>query len=262
MHDEPNSGAASAVTAWRWPAAFVIVGLALILAGVHLFESCRRLPGEALDRAGQVAVRVGEEAVKVASAFRQGTITTTFTSYATTISGSEFLQFATLHQTELFTRRDESSIAFGLVPLPDLIVQASAPVTYTYYLDLDGAWDFRIEGGVIQVVAPLIQFNPPAVDASQITYEVKRDSLLRDRDEAMRHLRESITSLAYLKARANISLVRETGRHRVEDFIAHWAAKSFSDGQAYTVKVRFRNERPPGEAKRLATPGGESKVTP
>ena len=213
-------------------------------------------------RAGKLVSRAGDQAAKVAAAFSRGTVTTTFTSYATTLTGSEYLQFATLSQTEVFTRRDEASIAFGLVPLPEVIVEASAPVTYTYYLDLNGRWDFQLEGGVIHVVAPLIQFNQPAVDASRLTYAVKKDSVLRNSAEAMASLKESITSLSYLKARANIGLVRETGRRQVEAFVETWLAKSFTDGKAYTVKVQFRNELKPNETKRLATPGEGPRVIP
>lgn len=247
---------------WRWPVAFTGVALFAILAAVYVFKSCRDLPGDALDRAGKVVSQAGEQALKVAAAFSKGTVTTTFTSYATTLTGSEYLQFATLSQTEVFTRKDEASIAFGFVPLPDVVVQASVPVTYTYYLDLNGRWDFTVEGGVIHVVAPLIQFNKPALDVSKITYEVKKDSVLRNSAEAMASLKESITSLSYLKARSNINLVRETGRRQVEAFVEGWLAKSFADGKAYAVKVQFRNEIKTGGAKRLDTPGDGPRVVP
>lgn len=247
---------------WRWPVAFTVTGLFVTLAGVYVFKSCRDLPGEALNRTGQVMKQAGEAASKVAAAFTKGTITTTFTSYATTLTGSEYLQFANLSQTEVFTRRDEASTAFGLVPLPDVIVQATAPVTYTYYLDLNGRWDFRVEDGVIRVVAPIIQFNKPAINASRITYEVKKDSVLRNSAEAMESLKESLTSLSYLKARSNINLVRETGRRQVEMFVETWLAKSFTDGKAYAVKVQFRNELTKDETKRLATPVEGPRVIP
>ena len=238
------------------------VSLVVILAGVYVFKSWRDLPGEVLDRTGKLVKQAGEQARKVAAAFNRGTITTTFTSYATTLTGSEYFQFATLSQTEVFTRRDEASTAFGFVPLPDVVVQASAPVTYTYYLDFNGHWDFHLEGGVIQVTAPIIQFNKPAVDASRITYEVKKDSVLRNSAEAVASLKESITALSYLKARSNVSLVRETGRKEVETFVENWLAKSFTDGKAYAVKVQFRNELRADGTKRLATPAEGPRVIP
>jgi hypothetical protein len=214
----------------------------LVAAGIYLFKSCRAMPGEVLDKTGQVVRQVGKSLAEVAAAFHQGTITTTFTSYATSVSGSQFLQFATLSQEERFRRTDEASTAFGYIPLPDVIVEADAPVTYTYYLDLNDRWEFHLKDGVITVIAPNIKFNKPAVDASRITYEVKKDSIMRDTRQALDQLKSSITWMANQKARENISLVRETGRKQTEAFVENWLARSFADGKKYPVRVLFRNE--------------------
>jgi len=219
-----------------------MVAALLTAAGVYVFKSCRDLPGETLEKTGKLAASVGQQIQQVASAFKQGTITTTFTSYATSISGSQYLQFATLSQQETFTRTDESSLLFGYIPLPDVIVEASAPVTYTYYLDLNARWDFELKDGVVYVTAPDIKFNKPALDISRMTYEVKKGSHLRNTEEAMENLRSSMTWMTYQKAKANIPLVRDTGRRQTESFVEHWLAKSFTDGKNYPVKVRFRTE--------------------
>jgi len=223
---------------------WMVVTAMVAAAGVYVFKSCRDLPGETLDKTGNLAERVGQQIQKVASAFKQGTITTTFTSYATSLSGSQYLQFATLSQRETFTRTDESSLLFGYIPLPDVIVEASAPVTYTYYLDLNARWDFVLRDGVIMVTAPDIKYNKPALDVSRIAYEVKKDSHFRNTSEAMENLRSSMTWMSYKKAEANIELVRETGRTQTEAFVQNWLAKSFADGKRYPVKVRFRSEKP------------------
>jgi len=229
-------------SSWAWPAAWVFTVLIAAASALYVFKSCRDFPGEALDKAGKVVEQVGQKAQLVAAAFKQGTITTTFTSYATTLSGSQYFQFATLSQVETFTRKDESSTAFGYIPLPEVIVEATAPVTYTYYLDLNARWDFKLQDGVVWVTAPDIKFNKPAVDPSRITYEVKKNSIIRNTAEAMENLKSSITWLSYKKAQGNIDLVRETGRTQTETFVHNWLAKSFTDGKNYPVKVLFRNE--------------------
>jgi hypothetical protein len=222
---------------------WMMVVATVALAGIYVFKSCRDLPGETLTKTGKLIQNIGQQAQEVAKAFKQGTITTTFTSYATTLSGSQYLQFATLSQREVFTRTDESSLLFGYIPLPDLIVEASAPVTYTYYLNLNDRWDFLLREGVIWVTAPDIKYNKPALDLSRITYEVKKDSRFRNTSEAMENLRSSMTWMCYKKAQANIELVRETGRTQTEAFVENWLAKSFADGKKYPVKVRFRSEK-------------------
>ena len=240
--EKPPRQAATVRSSWAWPVAWISTVLIVCGGALYVFHACVKAPGDALEKAGRVVEQVGQKAQQVAAAFKQGSITTTFTSYATTLSGSQYLQFATLSQVETFTRKDESSMAFGYIPLPDVIVEATAPVTYTYYLDLNSRWDFRLQDGVVWVVAPDIKFNKPAVDASRIAYEVKKNSLIRNTTEAMENLKSSITWLSYKKAKANIALVRETGRTQTETFVQNWLAKSFVDGKSYAVKVRFASE--------------------
>jgi hypothetical protein len=229
---------------WAWPTAWMISVLAVLLAGVYIIKSCRDVPGEIVEKSQKVIHDAGQQLAAVAAAFNQGTVTTTFTSYATTLSGSQYLQFATLKQHEKFTRTDESTTGFGYIPLPEIVVEAEAPVTYTYYLDLTDRWEFQLRDGVIWVTAPDIKFNPPAVDASQIKYQVTKDSMLRKSGAAMENLKSSITGLSHERAKTNIDLVRETGRAKTESFVETWVARSFSDGKNYAVKVRFRSEVP------------------
>src|SRR5438128_1577680 len=105
-----------------------IVGF-FVGAGLYVFKSCVNAPVNFVGKASQALSTL-------AAAFNQGTVTTSFVSYATTISNYQRLQITGLKQTEIFTRTEETSTAFGYVPLPDVVVEARAPVEYTYYLDL------------------------------------------------------------------------------------------------------------------------------
>ena len=220
------------------------VAIAFILAagGLYVFKSCRDLPGDAIERTGRVVDRAGKALADVAAAFKRGTITTSFVSYATALSNNTYLQFATLKQMEIFTRTEAPSTAFGYVPLPDVVVEARAPVEYTYYLDLGARWNLELRDRAIHVLAPPIRFNKPAVDASAITYEVRKGFLKSA--EAQENLKQSITSLVLLKGRENISLVREIGRKQTAEFVETWLARSFTDGKRYPVKVYFPDEQP------------------
>lgn len=219
---------------------WMVIVLILVAGGLFIFKSCRDLPGEMLDRTGKTVEKAGQALADIASAFKRGTVTTSFISYATTISNYQYLQFATLKQMEIFTHMEEPSIAFGYIPLPDIIVEARARVEYTYYLDLNGKWDFVLKDNTIYVFAPPIRFNKPAVDASAITYEVKKGYIKSA--EAQENLKRSISSLVVLRARENIPLVRENGRKQTAQFVENWLAKSFTDGKQYPVKVYFPDE--------------------
>ncbi len=212
----------------------------LILVGgsVYVFKSCVEAPGKAIDKAGAALE-------KVVAAFNRGSITTSFISYATTLSNSLHLQFATLNQMELFTRKEETSTGFGYIPLPDVVVEARAPVEYNYYLDLKKPWRFTVKDNTVTVFAPPIEFNKPAVDASAITYEVRKGYFKTA--EAQEKLKQSITSLVRMRAKENLPLVREIGRRQTAGFVEHWLLKNFSDGKEFHVNVYFPDEEAPSD---------------
>jgi hypothetical protein len=239
----------------RWPWALAAVAIAAIAAGssIYVFRSLRRLPGEVAEGGRQALRELGE----LASAFRTGTVITSLRAYATEVTGTTRLQFAELRQLEVFERRDGEAILWGSLALPDVVVEARAPVEYTYYLDLEKEWRFRLEGRDLLVVVPPIEFNAPAVDVSALQYEVRAGSLLRDEDVALDRLRAELTTLVRRRAIQHIVLVRETGRRRVEAFVETWLVQGFSDGSDHRVRVLFADEAPsPRATPALSAPSG------
>jgi len=235
----PSTGDWAKATMW------IVVVFIVALNGFLVLHSCRNVPAEALEKTGRLIEKSGQALADVLSSFKQGRITTEFVSYASSISTMHRLQFATLKQKEIFTRKDEASTAFGYLPLPEVIVEARAPVEFTYYLDLNARWQLVLQDNVLYVLAPSIKFNTPAVDASQISYEVRKNSAFRNSSAAVEGLKQSITVLARDRARENINLVRETGRRQTGEFVEKWLMKSFTDGKQYPVKVYFADEKPP-----------------
>ncbi len=226
-----------------WPHALAVVaGLAILVAGlvaVLVLRSAGKV-GERVVSAGKDMLAEVEE---IARAFRTGTITTTFISYATQVSGSNYLQFATLDQVELFQRTDSATALWGRLDLPDVVVEATAEVQYTYYLDLNGRWSLELDGDRIRVIAPEIQFNRPALDPSTLSYEIRQDSVLRDADVAVEKLRSGLSTMSQKRAVDNIPLVREIGRRKTEEFVANWLFRDFGESaQRYDVRVVFADE--------------------
>jgi len=225
-----------------WPLAAAVLGLAVILAlGVsYALRRATSLPAEIVEQ-GRGVLR---DLKSVAEGFRKGTATTSFASYATEVSGTTFLQFATLRQVEVFERKDSSTLLWGQLSLPDVVVEARAPVEYTYYLDLDKAWTLKLEGDTILVSAPAIEFNAPAVDPSALRFEVREGSVFRDEALVVEQLRRGLSGLAKVRARQHVVLVRETGRRRTERFVESWLGRTFSDGAKHRAKVTFADEVP------------------
>ena len=147
-----------------WPIAAVLIVAILTGSGLFLAVRLSEIPRSALQRGRELLRQVQD----VATAFRNGTVEISFESFAASIEGSNYLQFATLEQVEVFKLTDRATVFWGAVELPDVVVSATAPVEYTAYLDLNAKWEFRIEGDRIEVTAPPIQFNKPAIAVSRI----------------------------------------------------------------------------------------------
>jgi hypothetical protein len=233
---------------------WMVIVFLLVGGGIYVFKSVRDLPGDVVNRTGSVIEKTRSALVDVISAFTQNTVTTSFLSYATSISPNHYLQFATLRQTEVFTQTEEARTGFGYIPLPDVIVEAKAPIECTYYLDLNAKWELILKDNVIYVRAPAIKFNKPAVDASEIQYEIKKGSVFRNKAQAQENLKKSITFLSQQRARENISVVRETGRKQTTEFVEKWLARSFTDGAKYPVKVFFPGEKFPVDMPAVPLP--------
>ena len=223
------------------PTLSAIIIVALVIAafiGATVYMAVREiasLPARTLEAGGDALA-------EIARSFRRGSVEIRFSNYASEISGSQYLQFATLDQIEVFERLDSATVLWGTVPLPDIVVEVTAPVEYTYYVDLNGKWSFALRDGIIEVEAPAIEHNEPAIDASEIQFRVRQDSLMRDTDEAMEKLRAVLTDLAHERARDNVELVREVGRRRVEEFVRTWLGNEFPDSERLRIDVLFADE--------------------
>ena len=223
---------------WALVVATVATVAIVVAGGVYVFRSLRSLPVDVVE-GGRQALRDLRE---VATAFRTGTVTTTFRAHATEVSGTTRLQFAELRQEESFERRDSEAVLWGTLSLPDVVVEARAPVTYTYFLDLDKEWRFRLEGRDVLVVVPPVEWNRPAVDVSALRFEVREGSVLRDEQIALDRLRSELTPLLDRRARQHVPLVREAGRRKVEAFVETWLVQRFADGKDYRARVLFGDE--------------------
>lgn len=225
-------------SSWAWPIAFMVVVLAMLGAGLYVFETVRRLPERAA--AGSRAL-IGS----LIESFRQGSVETEFVSFAATTTGTSYLQFATLERVETFRRRDTSSVLWGALALPDVVVEATVPVTYTYYVDLTEDWSFEVAEGLVRVVAPAIHHNRPAIDTGRLHLEPRTTSLLRDEEAALEALRAGLGGLVEERARRHVRDVRETGREQIADFVATWLVGAFTDGGDYRVELAFADETLP-----------------
>lgn len=179
---------------------------------------------------------------RVAEGFRTGEVETTLRSYAAEVHGTSRFQFAELKQLESFERKDSTSLAWGAIPLPDVVVEARGTVVYTYVLDLQKRWDLKLEGRTVDVLAPAPEFSTPALDPSTLVFETKKGSVLRDEEAVRKALQTGLARLLDQRAREHLPLVRETGRKATEDFVRNFLLSHYDDAAGMTVRVRFADE--------------------
>ncbi|MEM9293159.1 MAG: hypothetical protein AAGD01_15870 [Acidobacteriota bacterium] len=223
---------------FSWSFAAVMIVLIIVAAGLYVFDRLSRLPQDLSGGAKQAV----EGLVRVAEAFGDQRVTTELLAFGTEIHGDQRLQVAQLQQTEIFEQTDEATTLWGMLELPPLVVRATAPVDYVYFVELDAPWEVHLEGQTVRVTAPALRAGRPALDVSRMEYEVRSGSLIRDEAVALERLRRGLTGFALRRAWQHRKLVREIARQSTEDFVEKWLLARFDDGGEYRVEVVFRDE--------------------
>ncbi len=233
-----------------WPKVIAIIAVVALLTGgaVFIVREMIQAPAKLVDRGRDLVQEGGKQMRSLAEAFNQGTVRTEFLSQATEVTGESRFQFATLKQNEVFKREETGATAWGWVPLPRVVVQAQAPVEYSYTVDFSAPWQIEREGNTVRVFAPPIEANTPAIDVSALRFYTLEGSIWRDEATVRNRLQQGLGAALKERATENERLVREIGRQRCADFFEKWLSSNFHDGGDVHVKVIFPDERVPTTA--------------
>jgi len=225
----------------RWPLVAVIVAW---LGTLTLNETCRALregPASAVKEAANAAGAIAER-------FRTGRITSTFTAALPELQpGGALLELAAYEAVETFRRADERAVFFDLVPLGTNVTEIRVPVTYRYHVRFDEPWHLDVRDRVCLVGAPRLRATlPPALHTDRMEKHGERGWLRFDLDLQMDELEKSITPTLVTRAAdaRTVSLVRETCRRRVAEFVRDWLLREDQwRGDRFTaVTVTFEDE--------------------
>ncbi len=232
-----------------WLAALVALLVLVVAAGAwYAAHVLGRLPAAAAAQGSKLVHEVAD----LAHAFKTGSVQRRFAAFTTRLEGTNHLEVATLQQNQVFELEDHAAVLWGTVELPTVVVRATAPVQYTYFVDLEGTWRLELRERTgehrVLVLAPPLHFNKPAVDVSQLRWQVVRGSLLRDETEVQAQLRREITGRTAIQATANLPQVRETARAGVGRFVRNWLLRSYPDADHLEVRVFFADEAPAWQA--------------
>lgn len=173
--------------------------------------------------------------------FRDETAQTRFMSYATKITPLSRLEVAKLEQVEMFERTSDATVFWNYLKLPQVVVRATLPVEYRYYVEFTDRWNVELKDHVLTVMAPVLDAGTPSANISELQYDVRKGSLFRSETSVAEALRLELTSLLAKRAQENISLVRETARLQISEFATKWLS---SESNHAKVVVRFADELP------------------
>jgi hypothetical protein len=249
-----------------WALAIAVLVFTVVLGGGawYALTVLRSLPGSMAEQGREMGRSAVEQVGELVRSFRTGEVKRRFAVHTTRVEGTNYLQVATLQQDQVYELEDSQALLWGTVELPPVVVRATAPVDYTYFVDLEGEWQFELreEERRILVRAPPLRWNRPAIDVSRLRWTVVRGSLLRDEHEVTEQLRRELMGRAAIQAKGNLPQVRETGRRQVERFVSNWLLQSFpAEARGYAVEVYFRDEDVDWQRARepapvpVATPG-------
>lgn len=163
-----------------------------------------------------------------------------FYKYATKISEKQRLQVATLQQVEIFERTSHLK-ALGLA-LPDVVVKATVPVEYSFFVSLNQGWKFTNTATEIIVDVPGLTNSTPAADVSKVRYDIVKGSLLRSENKSLRIIQKELMGLLVEKSIEHRSLVKEQARASVEKFVREWLVEATGENATKTIRIRFPDD--------------------
>ena len=225
----------------RWP---LVAVLTAWLAYLTLAQTCRVLregPASVMKEAADAAGSITER-------FRTGRITSTFTADLPRLQpGGAVLELASYEAVEAFRRSDERSLFFDLVPLGTNVTEIRVPVTYRYHVRLDEPWHLDVRDRVCLVRAPRLRATlPPALHTDRMEKHGERGWLRMDLVQQMDELEKTITPTLIMRAQdaQTISVVRETCRRRVAEFVRDWLLREeqWREDGFTAVTVTFEDE--------------------
>lgn len=172
--------------------------------------------------------------------FSSETAQTRFLSYATTVAPLKRIELAKINQIEIFERSSQAKLFWDHFNLPEVVVRASIPVEYRYYVDLDNQWKFEIKDNVLNVLAPPLRAGTPSPDISNLKFEVRKGSLFRNEGKVAEALKQDLTELLQVRAQLSVGVARDTAREQLISLVRQWLT-SESKGSA-DISIRFQDE--------------------
>lgn len=209
----------------RWSLAVLVIGSIAYIAG-------------SIGNKKPIGVAVLDRLIE---SFREENAQTSFMSFVTTITPLSRLEVAKLEQLEVFDRASQETVFWKRFGLPQVVVRATLPVEYRYYVDIGKTWKVELVDRVMTVTVPSLEVGTPSPNISELRYEIRKGSIFRNEYTVANALKLELTSLLEKRAHDSTGLVKETARKQIGELAKKWLD---SESKAAEVVVIFNDELP------------------
>lgn len=165
---------------------------------------------------------------------------TRFLSYATTVAPLKRIELAKINQIEIFERSSQVKLFWDHFNLPEVVVRATIPVEYRYYVDLDSQWNIELKDNFVSVLAPRLRPGTPSPDISNLKFEVQKGSLFRNEGKVAEALQKDLSQMLSVRAEQSMTKVRDTAREQIASLVRQWLVSESRESAG--IFIRFADE--------------------
>lgn len=165
---------------------------------------------------------------------------TRFLSYATTVAPLKRIELAKINQIEVFERTSQVKLFWDHFNLPEVVVRATIPVEYRYYVDLDSQWLIEMKDNFVSVLAPRLRSGTPSPDISNLKFEVQKGSLFRNEGKVAEALQKDLSQMLVVRAEQSTTKVRDTARERIASLVRQWLTSESKESAG--IFIHFADE--------------------
>ena len=244
-----NDSSRKLLMAYRWPIVFLGLGTIFSFFGMMTFLLFGKFFNQNFSEAVGLTSGLLDRMEQVISGKHSVSLKTSFLADIPKIAdaGAGRLELAKVDRIETLRSEDTLALLWDHISLGTTFVEIRIPVTYRYYVDLNDAWEMRMDGKVCRVRAPRLRsMLPPAIHTHRMEKRMENGWARFNAESQMDALEQQLTPtmVQYAEQASLMVLVRDQAQKSLARFIRQWLLQQpgFRDESVSFVKVTFHGE--------------------
>jgi hypothetical protein len=239
------------ILAWRWPLTLLVLGGMAMLMVLLLFVFAGSLLNQNFQNGLKTSQKTLQDLSQLLGGSTRVSLKESFLAGIPEISdaGGGRLELAKLERVEILKSEDRMSLFWDHFSLGTSIAEIRVPVTYRYYVNLDGPWEIEAQGNVCYVQAPRLRaMLPPAIHLNRMEKRSQNGWARFGAEDQLDSLEKDMlpTLTQYAENETVMILVRDQARKSMARFISNWFLNQFPDAyeEIKLLEVTFKDELP------------------